>query len=172
MRFWVSIVVLALCGCGGGGGGGAAMPPPPTTTTQSIAGGTLTAPATNGASWTMKFSGTIPADETATVTSQIPNEIVGLESGHTVGAGFTITVGPGPVDAVLDVCGGGFSGGSVLSSSNNPVIVFYDAGRAPAIWVAKVFLATPHSAVLCVNRPPPGAQTLVPGRQYVVLEEV
>jgi hypothetical protein len=171
MRFWVPVVVLSLSGCGGGGGGSSIAPPP--TTTQSIANGRLTAAAANGATMSLQFSGTVAADETATVTGEIPPEIRALETGHNVGSGATLTLGPQPVTLLLDRCGTAFSGGLDIELSLNPKIVVYDSSTAPASLVASVSPVTPHQATLCSGTPPaPPTQTLLPGRRYAVVIEV
>jgi hypothetical protein len=167
-----SLAFMAVAGCSGGSSGGGAVPQPPAITTQSIASGRLTAPASNGSTMTLNFTGPIPSDETATVTTDVPAEVIALESGHTIGAGATVTIGPQAVAVVLDRCSGGFAGGPEITLSNNPNIVFYDASVSPPVRVASVAPITLHQVVICSFGTTPPTQTLLPARRYVVVLEV
>jgi hypothetical protein len=172
VRVVVGILGAALVAAAGCSGGGTSSTGPPVaqTTTQSIASGTLTAVGTNNATFTMTFRGTLSPDETATVTSAIPAEVMALETGHVVGAGFTVTLGPQPVSVVLDRCAGGFSGGSLALSSQN--IVYYDASASPPSAVATVAPVGPHQVAVCTSPAFAPVQTLLPARSYVVVVEI
>src|ERR1700694_1220712 len=118
MRVWVSIIVLSLWGCAGGGGG-ASIPQQPKVTTQSIASGKLTAGGGGGATIVLECGGSVATDETETVSSDVPADVMALESGHVIADGFTLSLGPQAVTLVLDRCGA-FSGGPIYSLSLNP----------------------------------------------------
>lgn len=165
----VPAALISLAGCGGGG---STAPAPPPITTLSIANGQMTAPASNGSTLTLNFSGTVPADETATVSTEIPFEVLALESGHTIGAGATVTFGPQAVVVVLDRCRGGFGGGLAITLSLNPIINFYDTSVSPPVKVASVAPVTPHQVVICTFGTIPPTQTLLPARRYAVVIEV
>ena len=169
--FLASLACVAVAGCGGGSSSSAA-PQPPAITTQSITNGTLTAPASNGSSLTLNFTGAIPADETATVTTDVPAEVMALESGHTVAAGATVMVGPQAVAVVLDRCRSWFGGGPAITLSPNPNVIFYDASVSPPAKVASVAPITLHQVVVCSFGTPPPTQTLLPARRYAVVLEV
>jgi hypothetical protein len=162
---------VALASACGGGGGAASVPQQPTITTQSIANGTLSAGGAGGSLVKMQFSGAIAADETATVSTNVPAEVLALETGHVIGDGFTLTIGPQPVTALFDKCGG-LSAGPSGELTQNAQFVLYDASLSPPSRVTTITLIGPHTVVICVSPPPPVPQALIAGHRYVAVFEV